>query len=281
MDRGDRVAPGIDLLAAVREQPVAFLAPIVVLALVLAAYGMVRSPRYTADAQISVGRLDIPTQGLPGFAQAGASMAAAFSRAIDAPPVTRRAAARAHVSRAVATDALSAAPIPQSPLIRVEATASDARLAVRLANGGTRGLIDYSRRVGAGNTDNGLLTRYTALSRQVTALAVQRAQAEARARQSPTAARRSALAAVDSRYRALVLQRDAVGTAYGARAAGQSAASLLSVLAPATVASSDRTTVVKRLGVTGAIAGLVVGLALAAWRAGRPRRRATPLKAAA
>jgi hypothetical protein len=281
MDRGERGAPGIDLPAAVRAQPLALLVPVVVLALALAAYGLVRSPRYTAEARISVGRLDIATQGLPGFAQASTSMAAAFSRAIDAPAVTRRAAARARVSRAEAASSLDAAPIPQSPLIRVEATTSDARRAVRLANGGARGLIDYSRRVGAGNTDGGLLKRYTTLSRQVTRLAVRRAQAEARVRQSPTPARRADIEALDSRYRALLLQRDAVGTAYGTRAAGQSAASLLQVLAPATVAGSDRMTVVKRLAVTGGLAGLVVGLALAAWLARRPRRRAAPLKAAA
>jgi hypothetical protein len=59
-------------------------------------------------------------------------------------------------------------------------------------------------------------------------------------------------------------------------------ACLLWVIAPATAADSDRATVVKRLVVTGAIAGIVIGLALAAWRAAPPRRRrATPLKAAA
>ena len=272
MQPADPAERGVDLLAAVRHHPVVFLLPIVVLAVALGVYGATRTPTYTAEARIAVGQLDEQTQGLPGFAQAGAAIAAAYARAVDAPAVAGPAGRAGGVDAGTAAEALDASPIPDAPLIRVEAERADEASAVRLANAGAAAIVAFSRENGDGTS--AMLRRYAKLSREVRRLAIRREELERRYARRRSDRVRVALQNAEGKYRATVLRRDALANAYGARATGTSAASLLEVLAPAATAESDRRETTVRLALTGALAGLVIGLALAAWRASRRRRRA-------
>jgi uncharacterized protein involved in exopolysaccharide biosynthesis len=274
---------GVDLLLAVRRHAVAFIAPIVVGVVVLGGYGLLRDPHYTAESRLSVGRLDVQTQGLPGFTQAGELLGAAFARAIDAPAITRPAGRAAGVSTGAAADALSASPIPSSPLIRIEARRRDKGQAITLANAASQAMVTYARRLGtAGGTAPELLARYTTLTRQATRLRLKRDQLAAAYRRRPGDARRVALQRATGKLAATELERNAASAIYGARQATGSTASLLGVLVPAVRASSDRRTTTLKLALTGGIAGLVVGLGLAAWsEAGSRRRRTAPLRSAA
>jgi hypothetical protein len=274
---------GVDLLLAVRRHALAFIVPVIVGVVLLGGYALARDPQYTAESRLSVGRLDVQTQGLPGFTQAGELLGAAFARAVDAPAITRPAARAAGVSRSEAADALSASQIPASPLIRVEAKRTDKKEAIKLANAGARAMVAYSRRLGtAGGSAPDLLARFTALSRQAARLKLKRDAIAAAYRRRPTDARRRSLQAATGKLEATQLERNAVGSVYGAQQATGSTASLLGVIVPATSASSDRTDEFWKYAVTGGIAGIVVGLALAAWReAGYRRRRSAELRAAA
>lgn len=275
MDPAVRADRGVDLLVAVRRHPFAFLVPIVALAIALGVYGQVRDPEYTAEARIAVGRLDVQTQGLPGFTQAGASIAAAYARAIDAPAVAGPAAAKARVTPAAAADALTASPIPSSPLIRVEAKTGGEREAVDLANAGAEALVAYAKRQSAGGGDpDALLTDYSAKSREVRRLQLELDALGSKYERRPTRANRFAFQAAAGKEQAARLARDAAGQKYSSAVAGGTTADLLSVLAPATAADDDRDDTRNKLALTGALAGVVIGLALAAWRERRAQRRA-------
>jgi hypothetical protein len=267
---------GVDLLLAVRRHALVFIVPVVVGVVLLGAYGLARDAQHTAEARLSVGRLDVQTQGLPGFTQAGVLLGAAFARAIDAPAITKPAARAADVSQGEAADALSASQIPSSPLIRVEAETTDKAKSIKLANAAASAMVAYSRRLGTrGGDADQLLARYTALSRQEARLALKRGRLAAAYRRRPTDARRMALQAATGKLQAIRLERNAVGSVYGAQQATGSTASLLGVVVPATSTTSDRGDEFWKYVVTGGIAGVVVGLALAAWREADFRRRRT------
>jgi uncharacterized protein involved in exopolysaccharide biosynthesis len=277
MRQEDRDDAGVDLLAAVRRHPFAFVLPIIVLAVGLGAIGVLRDPTYTAEARIAIGKLDLQTQGLPGFTQAGAQIAAAYSRAIDAPSVVVPAARSASVTPATAADSLTASPIPDAPLIRVEAETEDERQAVKLANSGATSLVAYARRnLQASGTQDDLLEEYTELVREVKRLEIRRDSLVRQYLRKPGRVRRVAVQDAEGKLQRTTLERDAARQRFGAQATGASAGNLLTVLAPATGASSDETKTRNRLALTGALAGIVVGLALAAWRESRRRRRTEP-----
>jgi hypothetical protein len=274
---------GVDLLLAVRRHALIFIVPVLLGVGIMAAYALSRDEQYTAEARLSVGRLDVQTQGLPGFTQAGVLLGAAFARAVDAPAITQPAARRAGVTQQEAADALSASQIPSSPLIRVEAETGDKAESIKLANSAATAMVAYSHKLGSvGGDAPQLLDRFTALSRDEARLTLKRDQLAEAYRRKPSDARRVALQAATGKLQAVKLERNAVGNVYGAQQATGSTASLLGVVVPATSASSDRNDELWKYIVTGGIAGIVVGLALAAWReAGYRRRRSAELRPAA
>jgi hypothetical protein len=268
---------GTDLTTAARRHA-GLVALTVLLALGAAlAYGLLRSPQYTAEARVTVGQISVATQGIPGFVTAASGLASAYSRAVDAPPVVRRAAAAAAVPEGEARDAVSASPIPDAPLFRVEAE-SDARgRAIALANGAAEGVIDYVRLVNRrADVRQGIRSRYGRVSRDVQRLRLARDAARRSFDRRETADTRERLQAATGRYDTARLEQEALRNVYGSAIQGASAANLLQLLAPATEAESDRRSVLERLLLTGLLGGLVLGLALAMLREGRRRPGAPP-----
>ncbi len=89
-----------------------------------AAYGLARNPTYTAESRLSVGRVDVSTQSINGYVQAALTLSDSYSRAIDARSVVNEVAQRTGVPQSTVLDRVSAAPIPQSPIVRVFGTGS-------------------------------------------------------------------------------------------------------------------------------------------------------------
>jgi uncharacterized protein involved in exopolysaccharide biosynthesis len=259
-------AGGTDLFSAVGRNIVLFLAPIVVLAGIGVAYGIVRKPVYTAEARVSVGQLNVSTQGIPGFLVAAQNLAAAYSRAIGAPQVTGPAGKAAGISQSRAADELSASAVPSTPLFRIEAKDKDKATSVKLANAAANALIkhvlDLNRRA---NLRGEILAKYNRAAIKVSQLESQISQTK------PTARARVSLTA---RLQKATLRRNALGNIYNAASAGEVAENLLQVISPAANPNGDRKTMTERWGLIGALAGLLIGLALAAGRESR-RQRAT------
>jgi hypothetical protein len=220
------------------------------------AYGLLRKPTYTAEARLSVGRVDVATQSIPGFTTAALTLADSYSRAIDARAVVRDTAKTSGMKPARVTSDVSASPIPQSPLVRVFATASQGGRAVTLANDASHALINYVQTLNRFNPDSkSLLQRFRSAS-----LAYNRAVAERAS--APSA---SAQSNVDSTR----LQMQTAGQLYQASQAGQSSPNTLQVLALATSAGSDFSSSLQRAIFAGLVAGFLISAGAALFLANR------------
>ena len=248
-------------LESVFRFPLLAIVPVVALVLAGLAVGLLRSPVYTAEARISVGRVDVPAYTLQGVTVGNTTLAASYARALGAPNVVDRAARAAGISPDEARENLAASQIPNSTLIRIEAEGDSAGEAERLANAAAAQLIQYVTRLNVRQQDDTQLARF------------RRAQAQAErartrlvriARERPNSA-----AAEDARldFRTAALHARTVAARVVQATAAPSAENLLQLVVPAANAESDKGDVLQESLLIGLAAGIVLGFALAMLRA--------------
>jgi uncharacterized protein involved in exopolysaccharide biosynthesis len=268
------LTPGTGLWDAICRHPLLILMPVLLLTAAGIAIGMVRHPIYTAESQLVVGKVNPNSPALGGFVQTTTALATAFSRSIDADGVITPVAAKMHADPLTVAARLAATPIPQSPVVRVIATGSTAATAVQSANLAGPQLVRYVTALNARNPDGPrLLGQYRTAS-----VRVARAQAHvdklnrlAAGHPSPELQSRIDSAQADRGAAALVAQ--SAGTAYQLSQQGQASTDLMSVLALASSAQSDRTRIAELTGFAGLIVGIFLGCGLAWTRERRLVRR--------
>lgn len=270
--RGIFEPPNSLTLAAIARHKwmVALLA--IALAALGAAYGLARKPTYTASATLQVGQVNPNSPGFYGYVQSASALASAFSRAIQAEPVLQAVQHKLALTPASASARLSAEPIPVSPAFRVIATGPSRAAALALANVTAAALIEYESQSNSANPQAGaLLHEYAEAS-----FALQRASASfarvARERRASPAAKARAAA----EKTAAQVKLKAIGNSYVGAVTSQAPRSgLVTLLAGATSASSDRKSKIEMFSFVGLLAGLVLGCAAAIWRERRGLNRAT------
>jgi uncharacterized protein involved in exopolysaccharide biosynthesis len=226
--------------------------------------GAARKGTYTAASTLEVGKVNPNSPGFYGFVQSASDLATAFSRAIYAAPVLAAAHSQVGLSASQASGRLSAEPIPNSPAFRVIATGPTSRAAALLANVASRALIAYESQSNSYSPEtHRLLTAYRAASLhliQATAQA-KRAEIQYLARRDP--ARRSQLEEAQASRAAASLKAQALASGYQLNAQSATTTELVSLLAGATTAASDRKSKIELLGFVGLLGGLVIGCTLA------------------
>ena len=252
---------------AILRRPALFALPAILLVGAAVAIGLLREPEYTAEAHVNVGRVDVPAFTLQGVVIGNATLASGYARLVDAPTVVGRAANRAKLSVDDARERLSASPIPNSTLIRVEGEGASGRKAKLLANGGAQALIEWVRRLTERQQASGVLQQYRAAQaftdqrrRRFMNLA-QRGASRARVREARL------------NYFTARLRSESLHNRYLSQEVAPAPQNLLQLVRPATTASSDRGSVLKQLIVGGLVAGLLLGAALALLSANRNRPR--------
>jgi uncharacterized protein involved in exopolysaccharide biosynthesis len=270
-----RLVPRVTVLTAARRH---WLLVAVITALFTAAgiaVAVVRAPVYAAQARLVVGRIDVSAPGALGsFTEATQAIASQYSRSIDAEGITSRVAPKAGLSRGQVAARVSASPIPQSPVIRLSATGTDAGGAIRLANLATNALVAYTTALNRSNPDTSrLLGRFTDASRD----AVQQRAELSRLRRSydanPSDEKRAEMQATEVKLRVAELQQETLHQAYTTSMQSQASSSLVQTIERASTASNDRLRYLQFLGFVGLVAGLAVGLAVATLLANRLVRR--------
>jgi capsular polysaccharide biosynthesis protein len=256
-------------LTAAARFPFAVLLPIIVLAALGAAVGYQRSPVYTAESRVSVTRLDVQTQALPGYAQAARSLASAYSRNVGGTAVQECVARRtgqspAYVAKLVGT------PIADSPVIRVIAQGPNGAAATRIADAGATCLVRDVGSTGAPDRSGPALREYREASRKAAGL--QRRVNRLKAPDSTVSDRRRDDLEADLAEQRLVVQ--SLGQRYTSETVNQQQVENISVLAKAVRPTNDRMSKVAILAFSGAIVGLVLGLMLASLRLRRRLRAA-------
>jgi hypothetical protein len=194
--------------------------------------------------------------GFMSYTQSASSLAEVFSRAIYAEPVLKEVEAKLGLPAGVAASRLSAEPIPLSPVFRVIATGPSAAAAKNLADAASEAVVTY---VGRSNSAN---PQSSALLGEARAAAVALRQAEAKVnRLSPEAAGRFEAEAARNVAR---LKLEAISKSYVETVATQAPrAGLVSLVAGATVADSDRQSKMQLYAFVGLFAGLILGCCLA------------------
>jgi uncharacterized protein involved in exopolysaccharide biosynthesis len=226
--------------------------------------GAARKGTYTAASTLQVGKVNPNSPGFYGFVQSASDLAAAFSRAIYAAPVLAAAHGQLGLSASQASARLSAEPIPNSPAFRVIATGPSAGAATRLANVTGKALIAYEAQSNTYSPESRrLLAAYRAASLGLIQATAQTKRAEIKYVARHDAARRSTLESAQATRAAASLKAQALASGYQLSAQSASTTELVSLLAGATTATSDRKSNIELLGFIGLLGGLVLGCGLA------------------
>lgn len=238
---------------------------------------------YTAEARLAVAGSDLAAQAVPGFALASQELAGNYARYVN------NAQAQDALEEEIGADAgsvrdVSASPIAESNVVRIDVEADDAETAVAAADRVSQALVEaVNEGAEAADGPEATLQSYTDLSSQVAqaqqdVAAAQAAQGRATAAEDADAVARSTadLVAATSRLSILQVQQEALGDRYRSLVSRADSSTDLSTVMAAAVTGSDRTARVQRLGLLGLVAGAAAALGLSAWR----DRRRTQLRGA-
>jgi hypothetical protein len=258
-----RGGPRLTVVQAVQRNLLLAITPVIVLVVAAAAIATVRQPTYSSDAQLNVGGVNLTTQSIPGYAVAVAQLAVAYARSLNAVPIVSDVARRTGMSRLDVIQNISATPVEQTPVVRIRATASSPQQAQRMADATGDALVAYARSLNSKNPDTPrLLKRFIADSKELRAATKALSQGQKGA---------------DTRADVASLQKTTDALLYQQSKAGDSATSLVQKLAPASIAKSDRSSVLQQLLLAAVIAGALIGIGLALARAhSQTRRRLAP-----
>jgi uncharacterized protein involved in exopolysaccharide biosynthesis len=269
--------PGGFVLAAIARNKLIVCASALLLALAGIAYGLTRARTFTSSATLQVGQVNPNSPGFYSYVASATALAGAFSRAITAEPVLSAVRQRVGVSPQEAVARLSAEPIPQSPVFRVIATGPTEAASVKLANVAANAIVSYESQVNNANPQAAsLLHEYDAASLQLERAKAKLAEHEVAVRgrkhgpiaQGDFASDRAARDTAQARIKA-------ISSAYTATVTSQAPRTgLVTFLAGATSASSDRKSKVEMYGFIGLLAGAVIGCGAAALR--ERRRTGSP-----
>jgi len=262
LDDEDRLIQGVFeppsgfVLTAIARNKWVVCAFAVLIAFVGTLYGLSRDRTYTASATLQVGQVNPNSPGFYGYVQSAASLATAFSRAIDAEPVLDVIQHKLKVSPSQATARLSAEPIPTSPAFRVIATGPTGPAAVQLANVAAGALVAYEGQSNSINPEAAsLLHEY-----QEASFDLRRAVATAAQQSRSNPGYSSALAVAEAKQNAAEIKLRALGVAYTNAIASRAPSSgLVSLVAGAAGTSNDHSAKTQQFGFIGLLAGIVIG----------------------
>ena len=261
--------PQVGLLQSARRYWLLVLLPILVFVPVAAVVAGKRTPTYTAEARLMVGRLNISTPGaVQGFAQAAQDLAATYPLVIDADGLVNPVARKLRTTPGEVRSRLSASQVPGSAIVRVIATGSSASDAINLANVASGALVSYLTKVNRNNPDAArLLTQVRATEltyqRATAALAAAGANAPSNASAPLSTSEQKLAAAVD----VAKLKLGGLEAEYQDTLQTEATSSLLQPLVSAHSAISDRKSKLQITVFIALVCGLLVGLGLAMLRA--------------
>ena len=242
-----------------------------------------RPVQYTAEARLVVGQLDVSSQAVPGFALATQQLATTYARLIVADTIRADIANTLGSSRGQLLD-YRASPIPESAIIRVEAVATDAGVASRVANAAATALRSTVAGLLLADPGAGLLREYAASRTRLgeaedalrrAKLAFSQARSE-QDRQATAVQQQAAQSSLDT----IRLESDALGTRYQQTVNSAPGAPLQNV-SKAVITGEDGVKTQELFGLAGLIAGLLMALLFTTWLSTIEHRRGASHRAPA
>lgn len=271
--------------AAVLRYPLLFLVIVVVVAGGAVAVAAQRAPVTTAESRLLIGKLDVEARAIPGFTAATQELASIYARVVPTDAILRPAAKAAGVPVAVASREVSASPIPDSSIVRIEVKDATEARAVRLADAAAKTLSAYVENLNS--VDPYSTPSYQRYADAATALA--QAQVAQRSAQdqldelntpgslaaflagdglvAQVANAQSVLVGATSQALQAKLRADQLATAFENMTRGIGDTTPAKVIAPAVSKGTDRSKTLELGVLLGIVAGVLLGLAVVVLRA--------------
>ncbi|MCW3065486.1 MAG: hypothetical protein JWN32_2658 [Solirubrobacterales bacterium] len=244
------------------------LTPVAVALAIAGVLAFGRTPVYSAQARLTIGSLNISTQGVPGFVYAAQGLATAYARVVTADGVVNPVATQLHLPRKQVIDNLSGSAVALSPIFVVEGKGDTPAKAIALTNAASRQLSSYIANFNSASTgERDALAAYNKISLVASAAKLTSDTLRSRLFRNPNARglkqqylNAAAAYDVDKGKQLTALQ------IYNGAASGHSGSNLVQVIAPANKATSDRGSKAVIILLAALVAGLVIGLSLAVTR---------------
>lgn len=226
--------------------------------------GVTRHPTYTANSQMNVGQVGVPSAVSGSYVQAVQSLTITYSRAAESPLVLGPIARRMNVSTQGLSSRVSATPVPVSSIVSITADGPTGPEAVRLANAVAAQLIVFSGTLQRASPANKALVGKIAGSTARQSAAIRRlGEVERLYETDPSTQNGRRLDDARARVGAIrVHVRTLIASLQQLQESG-SAGPALTVISPALSADSDKKSVLERLVAVALIAGLSVGTLIA------------------
>jgi capsular polysaccharide biosynthesis protein len=235
--------------------------------------GFFREPTYTSQTRLNVGRITVSYQSVPGFVEGAKSLAASYSRAVNAAPVVQPIARESGLTPAQVDARVDASPVADSPVFIVQATGPSDRDAIDLANTSAQSLVRYVTELNRQNPDAGrLLFRFRQASLKINRLERERGALRARYGNDLPGPAQTRFDAIQAELATARLQQNNLRTLYERSQEGQAVTDTVQILSPATQATSDRMSTFQRLLFVGLMAGFILGLVVVVALRGRASR---------
>lgn len=263
--RAGRRAERIGVLEAMRWHWLSVLILVLVFTGAGLALGLLREPTYEASTRLLVSLRATSPSAVPGAVSAAMALATSYSRAIDATDVEREIARRAEISEAAVPELVSAAPVPETALVRVTAQGGSSQETVDLANAAGKALRQHIEGFDEARGVAHQLEKYREASRTYEQLSDRSEEAQATFEELPSAESEAAYRQAQIDAQVGLLRRDAVAEKY--RSEREVYTAPLELQSRATEGASDRIPQLQLWIVVGLVGGLAAGAALATFRA--------------
>lgn len=242
-------------------------------------YGIIKSPLYSAESMLYVGKTISPSNpnAVAGLPAASQTIAGDYARLISTQPVIADASKRlGHPQHLGGT--ISATQIPQSSEIRVDATAGSQSAALRLANAAALAMIDSVNQINqtSQNQLKQLQDQYASVKKAMSVLQNQIDTDQAQLQALTNAGKGGSaegtqltneIGNLNSQLAADTLQANSIQTEYeNDYTPFQSDSQAISLVGPPSSRGSDRRTTLEIGGIAGLFGGLIIGTTVASLR---------------
>ena len=269
----------VGVLESLRRHKLLAILPVVILTAAGVAMGLRHQPAYTATAKMWVNGFDLTAPGaLNGYTDASVSLAATYARLASSQPVAAAAGRRLRLSPQAVEGHISASPVPQSPIFNITATSPSASQSVALSNATSQSVARFvGSSLKQANAASSARNQFQAATDDLNSKLAARDSAEKKYSDNPSASTQAAMVNARSAYDVAQARKQSLENAYQSLQSSAAAPSgNASVVNPATAAASDKPAYMQKTIFAGLVAGIVLGIALATFRANqlvRGRRR--------
>ena len=226
-------------------------------------FGLGRTPTYTARSIVAVGPITVKDPAaVPGIVTATQTLAEVYARTASATDVRKRADAALRRKGEV-LHRVKSSPIPDSPLIKIEAVGTSSKGAVDAANAVSQALVEHVKAESASTDLRSIYARFRgAALAYVRQLGVVSRLTRAYERNRSDAARKR-LDDAEADLQGDLLRRESLRKTYRDTLSASAATPGVQAFLRSRRSISDRNSLIQILGLIGLAAGLAVGAALA------------------